>query len=317
MSGMAANYRTIDAHVGGQPVRLIVEGFPAPKGRSLTEKRDWARRNAEGIRRALMFEPRGHRDMCGAVLTEPSAPGSHAGVLFMDSGGYATFSGSAIIALATIALERGLLMPGGDGQTIVFDTLAGVVRAKAAIAKDPNGTTRVERVAYVSVPSFVLAAGLPVKIAGRSLRVDVAFGGGFYAIVDSESVGLGVTPAHAAELRRAGMAIREAVQGAQLIAHPLDARLEGIEGTIFTAPASSERADLASVTVFADGAMERSAGGNSTAAVMAVLSAMGLLDEDTAFRHEGITGSTFTGRISLRTLVGDYDAIKGGFFLPL
>jgi proline racemase len=301
-------FRTIDAHAGGEPLRLIFEGFPAPRGKTMIDKRDWAGRNADGIRRVLMFEPRGHVDMCGAVLTEPVSPGSHAGVLFMHNRGYHALSGSGIVALTTIVLERGLLMPGGDGRTIVFDTPAGIVRAHATFAGE-EPATRVERVSYVNVPSFVLHGGLPIKVGARPLRVDVAFGGGFYAIVDSEAAGLGVNPALAPELRRVGGEIRAAVESAQAIAHPDEPRLEGLDGVIFTAPPTDERADLRSVTVFANGAIDRSPGGNSTAAVMAVLAAMGLIAEEGLFTHEGITGSHFTGRISSRTVVGEYEAI--------
>src|SRR5262245_28622723 len=98
--------KTIDAHVAGQPLRLVVSGFPTPQGRTMTEKRDWLRRHADHLRRALTREPRGHSDMCGAVLTEPISPGSHAGLLFMDGDGYSAMCGHGIIAVTTIALER-------------------------------------------------------------------------------------------------------------------------------------------------------------------------------------------------------------------
>ena len=298
--------KTIDAHAGGEPLRLIVDGFPSPRGKNMLDKRDWATTHAEHIRRALIFEPRGHADMCGALLTEPVLPGSHAGLLFMHNGGYAMLSGHAVIAVTTIALERGLLMPGGPA--VIYDTPAGTVRARAGGAGTADGTGwaggagKVESVAYANVPSFVLHAGLTVNAGGRPLRADVAFGGGFYAIVDSESAGLGVNPAHAPELRRVGLAI----------AHPLEPRLAGLDGTIFTAPPVGGGADIRSVTVFANGALDRSPGGNSTSAIMAVLSAMGLLGDDAdaaPFVHESIIGTGWSGRITGRTMVGDYDAI--------
>src|SRR5690348_15208621 len=183
--------RTIDAHAAGEPLRLIVDGFPAPQGRTMLEKREWVRTRHDDIRRALMLEPRGHADMYGAVLTEAVSPGSHAGVLFMHNEGYSTMCGHGIIAVTTIALERGLLMPGGDGCTVVYDAPAGTVRARARLVG-----SRVASVAFVNVPSFVLRGGLVVKAAGRQVRADVAFGGAFYAIVDSESVGLPIDAAH-------------------------------------------------------------------------------------------------------------------------
>src|SRR5689334_6753756 len=202
--------KTIDAHAAGEPLRLIVDGFPSPPGKTMLAKREWLKRNADHLRRALMLEPRGHADMYGAVLTEPVAPGSHAGVLFMHNEGYSTMCGHGIVAVTTVALERGLLVVQDDARepeasrSIVYDTPAGTVRARANRATGAGqageagrageageagraGRRRIESVAFVNVPSFVLHAGVSVKLAARSLRADVAFGGAFYAIVDSES----------------------------------------------------------------------------------------------------------------------------------
>jgi trans-L-3-hydroxyproline dehydratase len=300
--------KTIDAHAAGEPLRLIVEGFPAPRGRTMLEKREWTLTHADHLRRALMLEPRGHADMYGAILTEPVAPGSHAGVLFMHNEGYSTMCGHGIIAVTTIALERGLVMPGGDGQTIVYDAPAGAIRARAAV--DPQ-TGRVSSVAFTNVPSFVLHAGLTVPIGGRPVRADVAFGGAFYAIVDSESVGLPIDVAHLPQLRRAGMEIKHAIEARHTVVHPLDTGLQGIYGTIFTGPPEGA-ADLRNVTIFADAEVDRSPCGTGTAAVMAVVDAMGLLADaadGATFRHESLIGTLFTGRVASRTVVGDYPAI--------
>src|SRR5438309_6673880 len=126
--------RTIDAHAAGEPLRLIVGGFPSPHGRTMLDKREWLKRHADHLRRTLMLEPRGHADMYGAILTEPVSPGSHAGVLFMHNEGYSTMCGHGVVAVTTIALERGLLLPGGDGATVVYDSPAGTIRATAHFA---------------------------------------------------------------------------------------------------------------------------------------------------------------------------------------
>src|SRR4029453_16091587 len=149
--------RTIDAHAAGEPLRLIVEGFPSPHGKTMLEKREWVRRHADHLRRALMLEPRGHADMYGAILTEPVSPGSHAGVLFMHNEGYSTMCGHGVMAVTTIALERGLLVPGGDGCSVVFDSPAGTIRARATLtvgeaerAGPAGGAGSVERVESVA-----------------------------------------------------------------------------------------------------------------------------------------------------------------------
>ena len=305
---MIRRVRTIDAHAAGEPLRLIVDGFPAPTGRNMLDKCDWVQKNQDHLRRAVIFEPRGHADMFGAILTEPVSPGAHAGAIFMRHDGYATASGHGIVALTTIALERGLLLPGGDRRVVVFDTPAGTVRAKANVTGD-GGAVRVERVSFVNVPSFVLHAGLPVKVGDRQIRVDVAFGGAFYAIADSEAVGLSLDRARVPELRRASVAITRAIEGAHSITHPLEPRIAGIAGTIFSGPADSTRADLRNVTIFAGGQVQRSPGGTGMAAVMAVIAAMGLLELGTPFVYESLIGSAFRASLKGRTRVGDYDAV--------
>jgi proline racemase len=304
-------YRTIDAHAAGEPLRLIVEGFPAPKGRTMLEKRAWVRRYADHVRRALMLEPRGHADMYGAVLTEPVTPAADAGVLFMHNEGYSTMCGHGIVAVTTIAIERGIIHPREPG-TIVYDSPAGPIRARAQISRheDAGGTRmRVDRVAFENVPSFVVAAGVPVRAGGREVRADVAFGGAFYAIVDAEAAGVPIAPARLPELRRLGMEITRAVEAALAVVHPLDKGLKGIYGTIFTGPAERADADLRNVTVFADAAVDRSPCGTGTCAVMAVIDAMGLMPAGRAFGHESLIGTLFNGRITGRTRVGDLDAI--------
>jgi trans-L-3-hydroxyproline dehydratase len=318
--------KTIDAHVGGEPLRLIVDGFPSPGGSTMREKRRWLERHAEHLRRTVMLEPRGHADMYGAVLTEPVSPGSHAGVLFMHNDGYSAMSGHGIIAATTIALERGLLMPGpaapkaagrpeagGDGSAVVFDTPAGIVRASAhfkpGTAGEAGKAGRVESVSFANVPSFVLHGGLAVRVGHRQIRADVAFGGEFYAIVDAESVGLPIDARHLPELRRAGIEIARTIEASQAITHPLDATVSGLDATIFTGPARDAAADLRNVTVFADGQVDRSPCGTGTAAVMAVVDAMGLLAGDRAFVHESIIGTRLTGRVTGRTTVGEQAAI--------
>jgi trans-L-3-hydroxyproline dehydratase len=319
----------IDAHAAGEPLRLIVDGFPSPRGRTMTEKREWLKRHADHLRRMVILEPRGHTDMYGAILTEPVSPGSHAGVLFMHNAGYSAMCGHGIIAVTTIALERGLLMPGGDGVTVVFDAPAGTIRARATVTDAPAAPARaqaheasetgsgapresqgrrVSSVAFTNVPSFVLCGGLVVKVGNRQLRVDVAFGGEFYAIVDGEAVGLPLDAAHLPELRRAGMDIMRAVEGVQDAVHPVDPKVNGVNGTIFTGPPRVEGADLRNVTVFADGAVDRSPCGTGTAAVMAVLDAMGLLS-DRPFVQESVVDARLTGRLTGRTTVGEHEAI--------
>jgi proline racemase len=304
---MIHTIRTIDAHAAGEPLRLVVDGFPTAEGSTMLEKRAWAKRHVDHLRRAIMLEPRGHADMYGALLTEPVTPGAHAGVLFMHNEGWSTMCGHGTIAVGTIAIERGLVWS-NDGSDLVLDTPAGPVRARATVSTNGQAP-RVDAVAFRNVPSFVYQAGVFVTLHGRKIPVDIAFGGAFYAIVDAEAAGLAIDVAHLPELRKLGAAIKHEVERLHQVVHPLDAGLHGIYGTIFTAPAQHHAAHLRNVTIFADAEVDRSPCGTGTAAVMAVLDEMGMLGDDVPFVHESIVGTLFTGRVVGRQPVGDHPAI--------
>ena len=325
---MIHRIQTIDAHAAGEPLRLVIDGLPAPEGRTMLEKRAWAMKRLDHLRRALILEPRGHTDMYGALLTEPVSRDAHAGVLFMHNEGWSTMCGHGIIAVTTIAIERGLIWraspePAGGGGSkaaipgdgtkptsaeIRYDTPAGPVQARAQLAHHGDDV-RVESVAFRNVASFVYEPSLMVPIGNRKIPVDIAFGGAFYAIVDSEAAGVPIDAAHLPELRKLGMAIAREVERLRRVVHPNDAGLEGIYGTIFTAPAQLPEAHLRNVTIFADAEVDRSPCGTGTAAVMAVLNDMGLLLDDVPFVHESIVGTTFKGRVVERVVVGERPAI--------
>ena len=276
----------------------------------MTQKRDWLRRRADHIRRAVVLEPRGHAGMTAALLTEPASPGAHAGIVFMDAGGYPGMSAHGIIAAATIALERGLVFsrdiePGAIA--FVLDTPAGTVHARAR-ADVRAGAWRVDTVTFTNVPAFVVAASLPVRLATRQIHVDVAYAGAFYAIADTEAVGIPLDVSRLPDLLRLGASIRESIDSAHAVQHPLDPSVSGIGGVIFTGAPADPEAHLRNVTV-TPGGVDRSAGGTGTAAVMAVLDAMGLLPDDQPFVHEGPVGSLLRGRVVRRTIVGDLPAI--------
>ncbi|MFN7976656.1 MAG: proline racemase family protein [Vicinamibacterales bacterium] len=310
---MIHQIRTIDAHTAGEPLRLVVDGMPSPEGATMLARREWARKHLDHLRRAIMLEPRGHADMYGALLTEPVTPGAHAGVLFMHNEGWSTMCGHGVIAVATIAVERGLMWDastaGGPTVDMVLDVPAGPVAARARF-ETIDGRTRVTEVAFQNPPSFVLAPGVPMSLGGRTFTVDVSFGGAFYAIVDAEAVGLSIDVAKLPELRRAGMAIAREAEKLVKVVHPAEPGLAGIYGTIFTAPPQTAGAHLRNVTIFADAEVDRSPCGSGTAAVMAVLDEMGVLSSgDGPFVHESLIGTLFQGRVVRRLRVGEHAAI--------
>ena len=298
-------------------MRLVIDGLPAPEGRTMLEKRAWAMKRLDHLRKGLILEPRGHTDMYGALLTEPVTREANAGILFMHNEGWSTMCGHGIIAVTTIAIERSLIYSNQGNPAhgakptsaeIRYDTPAGLVQARAHLSHYGD-SVRVESVAFRNVASFVFEPSLMVPVGGRKIPVDIAFGGAFYAIVDAEAAGVPIDSAHLPELRKLGMTIAREVERLRRVVHPNDPGLEGIYGTIFTAPAHLPDAHLRNVTVFADAEVDRSPCGTGTAAVMAVLNDMGLLLDDVPFVHESIVGTTFKGRVVERLEVGERPAI--------
>lgn len=306
--------KTIDAEVAGEAVRLVVSGGPSVAGRTMAQKRNWLRRHGGELRRLLMVEPRGHSGMHGAILTEPTSTNAHAGLLSMHAAGFPLVSGEGIIGAVTIALENKLIH--GVNDEVLIDTPAGVFRARpilgAAGAMGAIGATgaagaRVTSVEVTGVPSFVHSAGLPLRIGTRNITVDIAFGGQFYAIADSEAIGIAIDMANASSLVRMGREIKDAIESTMHVQHPTDAALKDIHGTIFTG-ASRAAADLRTATVLDGEVLRRSPGVTGTAALLAVLDAMGLLTAGHRFTHEGVLETTLQGSVvSLET--GDPPAV--------
>ena len=302
--GVIDRMKSLEYHVGGQPVRVIVDGVPSPQGRTQAQKAAWFARHADRYRRGLVLAPRGHVDMSAVLLTEPSSPGAHAGLLFLDAAGCPRFSMPGVMVAAAAAVGHGLISTGDrDGSTrLTFDTPAGEVIAHVGLPAD--GHVRVR-----GVPAFVHAAGVPVSLPGRTVPVDIAFSGEFYALVDGESAGVPLDDAHLPELRRIGQAVCAAVNHGRAVVHPADRTIEGVAGVLFTGPSRDDAAHLRSALVTAHGAVDYSSGGSATAAVMAVLDAMGLLGDAVSFTHEGLSGAHLAGRLSSRTMVGDCPAL--------
>src|SRR5213595_794356 len=293
---------TVESHAAGEPLRVITGGLDPIPGSTILEKRRFARERLDGLRRGLVFEPRGHADMYGAIPTEPVTPDGDAGVLFMHNEGWSTMCGHGVIALVTVALEIGLL----SGPDVVrLDTPAGRVTARPQ-----REGARVRSVAFENVPSFVVSLDDRVEVPGLgTVRYDLAFGGAFYAFVDAASVGLEMTPARFRDLIAAGSAIKRAVMAAREVRHPVDADLSFLYGTIFTGPALGSDADSRNVCVFAEGEVDRSPTGTGVSARVAIERARGRLTPDGSLVVESIIGTRFSGRIARELRWEGYDAV--------
>ena len=283
---------TIDAHAAGEPLRLITSGVPRLHGATILEQRAEMLAEHDHIRRALMWEPRGHADMYGAILTPPVTDGADYGILFMHNEGYSTMCGHGIIAVTTILLETGMYPVEGAAAEIVYDSPAGQIRATAKTDGE-----RVTGVSFVNVPSFVHADGVEVETSYGNLAVQVVYGGAFYALAEAASVGLVVERANTKDLIDFGMQVKRSVEARHDVRHPLEPDLAGIYGTIITGPPKADGAGGRNVTIFADGEVDRSPCGTGTAARLAWLFASGDINAGQSWVHESITDTTFTGRV--------------------
>ncbi len=297
--------RTIDAHAGGEPLRVVLDGLPHLEGDTILDRRRFARERLDALRTALMWEPRGHADMYGCIVTPPVTPDADFGVLFLHNEGFSTMCGHGIIAIATVVIETGVVQATPPLTTLRIDTPAGLVTAFAH-----GEARRVERVTFHNVPSYVVELDGSIEVPDvGDVAFDLAFGGAFYAFVDAASVGLRCEPRDARRLIEAGNAIKAAVAAARTITHPTAPDLAFLYGTIFTGPAQSEEVHSRNVCIFADGEVDRCPTGTGVSARVAIHHARGELAVGETITIESIIGSRFTGRAVGRTAFGGLDAV--------
>jgi len=297
--------KTVDAHTAGEPLRVIFEGFPELKGSSILERRRYARENYDHIRRALMWEPRGHADMYGCIITPAVTDTADFGVLFIHNEGFSTMCGHGIIAVTTVMLECGFLAVRPQETVVRIDTPAGMV---TAFAKVEDG--RVTSVKFHNVPSFVYQLDMEVNVPGiGKVEYDIAFGGAFYAFADAEQAGVEMTPENSQKLIETGMKIKRAVMSCTSFKHPSEEDLGFLYGTIFTGPPLSADADSRNVCIFAEGEVDRSPTGTGVSARMALHYAKGDFKIGESMVIESILGSKFRGSVKDVTRFGEFDAV--------
>jgi len=319
--------QTMDLHCAGEPLRIIRSGFPDVPHMPVLERRRWVLENADYVRRAIIQEPRGHRDMYGAILLPPYNDYADMTVLFMHNEGYSTMCGHGIIAITTGLIEEGLFPASEPVTTIRYEVPAGIVAANAATVQLDDGSWAVRGVRFTNVPAYLAAQSLAVRPDGvqlygpsaqyGALSVDIAFGGAYYGIVNAADLGLRVVPEQAEALRHAGAAITDVLRRDHTPQHPTDPALGFVYGTIIvdmdprTSPdGRATDAHLRNVTVFADAEVDRSPCGSGTSALLAQLHARGRMRVGQEIVNAGITGEHFLGRIEAETALGPYRAVS-------
>ena len=290
---------TIDMHTGGEPLRVIVDGLPPIHGRNVLEKRRYFRKHYDHLRTGLMWEPRGHADMYGAVIM--SSADADFDVFFLHNEGYSTMCGHAIIALTKLVVDIQLV----DKHDVTFNVPAGKILARASVSDG-----KVVEASFRNVPSFLYLRDQRVEVEGLgAVEFDVAYGGAFYAFVDAQRVGLQLIPEHADRIIDCGRRIKRAVMNHCAITHPFEEDLSFLYGTIFTAPPLDPSHHSRNACIFAEGELDRSATGSGVSARAALHFAKGELGLNDRVTIESVLGSTMSVEVVEVTVFGPYDAV--------
>ena len=298
------NIYTVESHTMGEPLRLVVGGFPNLVGKTIPEKREYFIEHYDHLRKAIMLEPRGHKDMFGAILTQPTMPEADIGVIFMHGEGFHNMCGHGTIATNTILVETGMVEVQEPVTTIKMEAPAGLVTVHVNVEQG-----RAKSVSFENVPAFLYKEGAEVDVPGYGkLKIDISFGGSFFAIIDAKQLGIDICPENSSKLVDAGMAIIHAANEQIKVQHPELEHIKTIDLCEIYGPAKSEDADMQNITVF-DGQIDRSPCGTGTSAKVATLWAKGELQIGEEFVDESVINTKFIGKALRETQVGPYKAI--------
>ena len=298
--------KTIEMHTGGEPLRVIVDGFPEIKGKNVLACRNYVKENYDHLRKALMHEPRGHADMYGCLLVPPNDEEGDFGILFLHNEGYSTMCGHAIIAIATLAIEMKWVKVQSPLTEIKIDAPCGRIHTFVKIKEG-----RVEGVYFHCVPSFVVALDEVVEVEGLGkVTYDLAYGGAFYAYVDSDKLGIPLVSENYNLLIQKGMDIKRAVmQQSTKVVHPFEKDLSFLYGTIFIGGPVSEGLDSRNVCIFAEGEVDRCPTGSGVSGRMPIHYARQEVGIGDVMTVESITGSIFKGSVVREIPYGPFQAV--------
>ena len=304
MTNFRKTFFCIDAHTCGNPVRVVAGGAPILKGATMSEKRQHFLKEFDWIRKGLMFEPRGHDMMSGSILYPPINPENDVGVLFIETSGCLPMCGHGTIGTVTIAIEEGLVIPKQPGL-LNLETPAGLVK----IQYQQEGK-KVTRVKLTNITSYLDREGLAIETQALGwLKVDVAYGGNFYAIVDPQNNYKGLSYYTASQLISFSRELRAKLNDQYQFIHPEDPTISGLSHVLWTGSTLSSNATARNAVFYGEKAIDRSPCGTGTSARMAQWYAQGKLKKGESFIHESIIGSQFIGVIEQETTIHQKKAI--------
>ena len=301
---MMHTFACLDGHTCGNPVRLVMGGGPLLHGATMSERRlDFLARH-DWIRRALMFEPRGHDVMSGSILYPPTRDDCDIAILFIEVSGCLPMCGHGTIGTVTMAIENGLVSPATPG-TVNLDAPAGRI-----VARYEQKDRFVESVRLTNVASYLAAADVAIDVPGiGELVFDIAYGGNFYAVLEPQKNYAGLESLSAGEVLRLSPMVRRLLNDRIEPVHPDNPTIRGVSHVLWTGAPRDPRAHARNAVFYGDKAIDRSPCGTGTSARMAQLAARGRLRVGDDFVHESIIGSLFEGRVEGAARVGNHDAI--------
>ena len=298
----------IDAHTGGEPLRIVTSGFPPIPGKTILEKRTYVNEHYDGLRKMLMLEPRGHSGMYGCILTPPVTPDGDFGVLFTHNEGLSSMCGHGIIAVTKVALETGIIIAKEGVNTLRIDSPAGRITSYADVEDG-----RVQRVRFHNVPCFVYKENISVDVDGiGTVSADIVYCGAFYVYVDAEKLRLKVKADSSDELVRRGMEIKRKVWAAEgEFRHPTEKGISWLYGTIICDPVRREGKTLVSnnVCIFAEGQIDRCPTGTGTGGRTALLIRKGIMHDDDILINKSIIDTPFESKVLEHVMEGDFPAV--------
>ena len=297
-------FQTVDTHTGGNPTRTIISGVPKLEGKTMSEKMLHMKKEYDWIRKVLMYEPRGHDVMSGAVIVDPCHHDADIGVIYIETGGYLPMCGHDTVGVCTAVIETGMVPVEEPVTRLKLDTPAGLVDVRVEVEQG-----RAKQVTFCNVPSF-LYKSVEVDVAGLgSIYCDIAYGGNFYAIIDARKLNLELTPSNASHIIDKAVRIRRAINDTTDVVHPEAPFIKGLTHIeFFTDPVHPE-ADVKNTVIVPPGGIDRSPCGTGTSAKLATLYAKGEIGLNEEFGHESIVGTLFRGRVLEETKVGNLPAV--------
>ncbi|MER8424403.1 proline racemase family protein [Mesorhizobium sp. M1403] len=296
----------VDMHTGGEPLRIVTGGYPdIPKG-TILERRAYVRDHLDHLRKILMFEPRGHYDMYGALLVEPDLPGADLAVLFMHNEGYSTMCGHAIVALGRYAVDERLVAPREPMTTVNIEAPCGLISAAVEVRDGKAGA-----VSFESVPAFLFARDQRIELPGYgAVGFDIAYGGAFYALADCRQFGLEFGRNRVRDFVDAATALTNKLKAEFPLSHPDHADLAFLYGTILTDGQDAfSDTPTKNICVFAEAEVDRSPTGSGVTARLAAMHAKGQIEIGRTRLFESIAGSRFSGAVVRTAKAGPHDAI--------